>query len=194
MSSPVAVCNKALALLGANTILSLDDDQTEAIVCKAAYNAVRDKVLEDRVWTFASGRTTLNPDAIPPDFGYSYRFLIPNHWVRVVNVDSPNNTGANYVGGKFRWAREGQYILCDSSTINVKFLDRVEDVAQWSAAAIDAFSYALASEICVPLTENSAMMERLLGVYMNRIVDAGATDGAQGVAEQLRATRWRAGR
>lgn len=183
MTSPVAVCNKALALLGANTILSLDDNQTEAIVCKAAYTAVRDKVLEDRAWTFATGRGSLTPDAAPPAFGYSHRFLIPSNIIRVLSVDEPE--GDN----RLKWAREGEYILTGVSVVNIKYIKRVDDLGKWSPAAIDALSYALASEIAVPLTDNATMMERYLGVYIQRIVDAGATDGSQGIPEQLRSDR-----
>lgn len=179
MTSPVAICNKALALVGANTILSLDDDQTEAIVCKAAYNAVRDKVLEDRAWTFATGRIILLPDAVPPAFDYTSRFLIPSNIIRVLQVKSDSRDDF------LDWIREGQYILCNEAKLYVRHIERVIDIAEWSPAAQDAFSYALASEIAVPLTENGAMMERMLSVYMERIKDAGATDGGQGRAERL---------
>jgi hypothetical protein len=188
MSSPVSVCNKALALLGANTILSLNDNQTEAIVCKAAYEAVRDKVLEDRAWTFATGRQILDPDSVAPPFGYARRFLIPSTWIRIFKADNPN------LNGKLKWEREGDYILCNEMQVFATFIQRVDDISKWSPAAIDAFSYLLASEMSLPITENRALMETYRAIYDNLIIDAGATDGAQGRAEQLRADRLRVGR
>lgn len=194
MSSPVAVCNKALALLGANVILSLEDNQTEAIVCKAVYDAVRDKVLEDRAWTFATGRGVPVADSTPPAFGYTYRFLIPSDVIRVVNVGTPVSNSTIVTLTPINWAREGDYVLTHQKNIGWVYIKRAVDLSLWSPAALDAFSYALAAEIAVALTDNSSITERLLAGYESRITDAGATDGAQGTAQQLRATRLKRGR
>lgn len=180
MADPVSVANKAIVLLGGTPILSFEDNSTEAITVKAAYAAVRDKVLEDRQWTFASSRRKLTPDAVAPEFGFSHRFLIPSDVIRIFNADdlSGNNN--------LKWEREEDYILCDSAEIQIKFIKRVDDVSKWTPAAIDCFSYLLASEMAMPLTESISTMSLYANMYADRIVDAGATDGSQGRAEQLR--------
>lgn len=188
MSNPVQVANKALSLVGGELIISFDDDTTEAIVVKAAFDMVRDKVLEDRQWTFASSRMKLTPDAIPPDFGYTYRFLIPSNVIRIFNADklSGNND--------LMWEREGDYILCDSAEIQIKFVERIDDVSKWTPSAVDCFSYLLASEIAMPLTESTEKVAMYANMYSDRLVDAGATDGSQGRAEQLRSRALMRGR
>ena len=53
MATAVSICNQALSLVGANSIISLDDNTTEARLCKAIYEPVRDALLEEHAWTFA---------------------------------------------------------------------------------------------------------------------------------------------
>jgi hypothetical protein len=50
MASEVSICNRALAMLGANTITSLQDGSTEANVCNAVYADARDAVLRSHPW------------------------------------------------------------------------------------------------------------------------------------------------
>lgn len=185
MSSPVAICNKALALVGANTILSLDDDQTEAIVCKAVYNIIRDQVLEQRAWTFATGRKILSPLAEAPEFGFAFQYLIPSTVIRLLGVDEYNQ---NSVGGEGRlyWVREGDKILCDVSQIRVRWISKVDDSNQWSPAFVDAFSYAMAAEIAMPIAHSRTMAEYYQTLYEIKISRASATDGGQGRQEKIR--------
>ena len=54
MSSAVKICNEALLRVGAKTITSLDDDTTEAKVCKVVYKSERDELLDEYDWRFAT--------------------------------------------------------------------------------------------------------------------------------------------
>ena len=65
-TSPVQICNISIGWLGGTLITSLDDGTNEANLCKATYEPSRDQVLEERNWTFATKRTSLNPIADPP--------------------------------------------------------------------------------------------------------------------------------
>ena len=183
MANPVQVANKAIILVGGIPILSFDDDTTEAIAVKASFDMVRDRVLEARQWTFADKRIKLTPDAVAPEFDYSHRFLIPSDVIRVLKVDDLRGMG------ELMWEREGEYILTDASEIQVKYIKRVNDVNKWTPSAIDCFSFSLASELAMPLTEDVQKVQLYAGMYSNKLIDAGATDGAQGRAEQLRSTK-----
>jgi len=75
--SETAICNQALSWLGAGRILSLDDGTELSDLCKDNYEPLRDAVLEEARWTFATKRYEFLPMAEEPAYGYSTQFLIP---------------------------------------------------------------------------------------------------------------------
>jgi len=85
-TSPVEICNLALSWLGGDLIISLTDDSTEAKLCNAVYAPLRDAVLEEREWTFATRR--IQPPALVagPLYGYDKAFQIPIEVIRVLQV------------------------------------------------------------------------------------------------------------
>ena len=56
MVSETSIANQALLWLGGTVITSLDEDSREAIWMKNNYPFIRDAVLEERMWTFATDR------------------------------------------------------------------------------------------------------------------------------------------
>lgn len=171
-SSEVDICNLALGLLGANRISSLDEDDN----CYTQYPICRDACLEDVDWTFATARIVLRaPDAEPPAFGYSKRFLIPTNVLRVIEVN----------GNEYQWDVEGNYILTDEAPCYIKAIIRVTDVRQFSDAFCQALAAKLASVIAIPITNSKGMVEAALTLYERLKADAKANDGRQGSNRQI---------
>jgi hypothetical protein len=177
---PVSICNLALGWLGAQLINTLDDESTEARLCKANFDLVRDAVLEAKAWTFATKRYVLAPDAGAPEFGWSKRFPLPPEVVRVLRCDAPRGDG------RLPWAREGAFILADDTDVlHLAAIVRVEDAAQWSPAFGNAVAARLAAELAVPLSENRSLQADLWSLYERKLKQAGTLDGMQGRAEQF---------
>jgi len=78
MASEVSICNRALAMLGANTITSLQDGSTESNVCNAVYADARDAVLRSHPWSCAIQRATLAQLSTKPVWGYDKAYSLPN--------------------------------------------------------------------------------------------------------------------
>jgi hypothetical protein len=180
VGSPVDICNDALRRVGAATITSLDDNTTEAKVCKGAYEDERDTLLDEHNWVFATTRFSLARDVAEPDWGYSYAYTLPSTVIRVLSADDAT------LQGEMDWQREGGKILCDNAgPIHVRAIQRVEDATTFPPTFADALSYAIAAEICVPLTGNHSLYRDLLAVAEKKATEAANRDASQGRARFL---------
>jgi len=180
--SEVAICNQALSWLGGDKIISLDDDQVEAKLCKANYDLLRDAVLEDREWTFAVAR--IEPPLLvnAPVYGYSHAFQISPNVIRVLQVtDSKSHNWS-----KLDWLREGGTIVTDAARIWARVLVRVTDTTKFSPAFDQVLAARIAMDICLPLTNSPKMMERMTALYGEKIRLAASTDGMQGRSYRTR--------
>lgn len=189
MITDVSICNKSLSLLGFPPIVSLlDENDASAIICNAAYEMVKGEMLEIREWTFAVVRGIMEPSPSPPLFGYENRFVIPANVSRVVEVS--DNPGFDpLVRGKFKWVKEADAILSDANTIYARWLLIDIDENLFTPAFTNAFSYRLAAEIAMPLSEDMSKVELFSGIYELKIREASAQDGGQGVQERITANR-----
>ena len=172
MASDTDICNIALSYLGANKIIDISDKTFEADICLLNYANVRDAVLEDVNWTFATKRIVLkSPDDPPPLFGFSNSFTLTNDILRVIRVN--NNRG--------EWVKEGNKILIDSDTIEIMAIVQVTDPQRFPASFISAFASRLAAEIALPITSSSKHQDKMITMYTAKKKWAIGNDGRQGV-------------
>lgn len=184
MASEVSICNQALSWLGGNLIISLDDQITEAQLCKANYAELRDAVLEEGEWTFATKRFKLLPSPDAPVYGYSHKFEIPNE-VMVVKKATNYKGNAND-SNEFDWRREGDYILANVDVVYIKAIVRITDVKKFNATFNQALAARIAADIAVPLTESSTKEDRMWNKYLIAMSLALPVDGMQGKSDKLR--------
>jgi hypothetical protein len=176
----VEICTAALGFLGTAGITSLEDDTDEARACKAFYSVTRDKVLEERIWTFAKTQYILAPVQSKPGFTWANRFLIPGEIVRIHRVDDGS--------GSFRVPYDilGKFICCDAEKLYVTAVRREVDTSLYSPAFTAALVLNLAATLSVPLTENRQLKADLIAEYQAAIKEASGLDGSQGPPEYPR--------
>jgi hypothetical protein len=176
----IEICTAALNALGTEGITTFEDDTNEARACNAFYAIVRDKVLEERVWSFAKRQYSLAPDAVAPIFGWSKRFAIPGEVVRVHRVDDGS--------GEYRalWDLQGRFILADMDMAFVTAVVRETDTTLYSPGFSLAVALRLAAVLSVPLKENRQLKADLLAEYKYELKEAAGADGAQGKSERIR--------
>lgn len=176
----VGICNLALGYLGGNTIMSLDDDSVEANLCNANYDTCRDAVLEDLDWTFATERFKMStPMAEKPLYEYSSQFLLPDHIIRVIDVNQDDRP----------WCVEGRKILCLDASINVRAIVKVTETNLFTNAFVQCLAPYLAANIAIPLTQSPQLMEGMLALYNQKKMLAGASDTKQGTTKSFR-SKW----
>lgn len=171
--SEVDIANMALGWLGIPRIVNLADNDE----CFNNYPICRDACLEDVDWSFAIERFVLStPVDVAPAFGYSYQYLLPTRVLRVIDVND----------GEYPWVREGNRILTDQATCEVRAVVRVTDTRLFSSSFIQALAARLAATIAIPLTSSKSIAETWWGAYGVFKTAAQANDGRQGTTQQMR--------
>ena len=179
-ASDVSICNQALTWLGANTIMSLNDNSNEAIACKATYEETLNDLLTQRMWTFATQTIELSaPIAGPAGQGYAY--LIPNtlkiQLIHKVFTQSSNNPLP------VEWARQGQYIISQSAGPLYCVCIVSVTPERMPAYFTQALSACLAADMAMGLTRSIKIMDKFEMVAKNKTESAAAADGRQGTSE-----------
>lgn len=180
MASETDICNRALALLGQEKIININDPNNVAEMCNTLYPSSRDKCFEDRMWSFCLKRIMAAPLTVPPPFGYANQFQVPSDCIILRSVDDGNSRGT------LDWVREGDKILTDAAEIAIIYSATVLNPDLWTNAFIEALVFKLASDLAMPLTENAKIRNTYEQDYHRKIQEAGATDGGQGRQVRLR--------
>lgn len=183
--SDVSICNIAISWLGGNRITSLDDDTTEANLCKLNYDSSRDATLEDRNWTFATRRCLPNKLADLPVFGYGAQFQLPPDFIRLVRISKLDSMRDEIED----WTKEQDRLLVNAEVIYMKYIFRCTDATKYSAGFVQALAARIAADICVPLTHDKELFANYWQLYLNKIEQAGAMDGMQGPNIRLQARK-----
>ena len=182
-TSEVSICNQALGWLGADLITSLSDNSTTAELCKNNYPELRDAVMSEAAWTFATARyksVTADLDA----WGVKYRHPVPANWLQVLRVyrTVTNNNKIESVG----WVREGNFILTNEDTVYLWGIDQVTSTSLFSPAFGQCLAARIAADLCVPLTQNVNQQGALWQLYGAKLDKAMMADGLQGSNETIK--------
>ena len=175
-SSPIAICNAALTLSGGNTILSFQDDTTEAKLCNIHYPRLRDVVTAAAQWTHATKRFgPLVPDVATPPYGYTYQYTLPSDLFEVIEATT---------NGRYEiedYAIEDKKLLANvGSGIFIKYIGRVEDTTRFVMLFTEALTARLAAELSIPLAESRSLEAQHMNIYKAKMDEAMAQDGLQG--------------
>jgi hypothetical protein len=152
MATQVSICNMALARFGNVTIADIDENTKESRACKAAWDTVRDELLEAHSWRFAIKRyefgTYLSTVPTFPDDHYYYE--LPAACLRVLELWQ---AGAM---SDAEWSIEDENkLLCNlDEDVQIRYIARVTDVSKYGPAFAACFACSLAAVIGPKLTSN----------------------------------------
>lgn len=186
--SVTSICNKALSRLGANFIIDIDSETTEAQLCKANYDLTRDVVLEEHQWTFAIRRYEL-PKVAGTDVTnqYANKYLLPTEVINVIRAGSEKDDRRP---NPDNFRVENGHIVSDAEKMYVKAVIRITDPQQYSPMFIQALAIRLASELAWPVVQNTNLAQGLLQEYARLLELAAQKDGQQGTTERIRSGRY----
>jgi len=183
-SSVVDICNQALYLLGANVITSLADGTRTANLCNLLWYEVLDTVLRDHPWNCAIVRDELAQDASAPEYEFDYRYQLPAdpYCLRLLGTDQDTYVGHD--GNQYyEYKIEGRYILTNSTTLKIKYIGRITDVAQYDSLLVGALAAKLASELAFPITKSHQVVNQMGTLYQGKLSDAKAVDAQEGAPD-----------
>jgi hypothetical protein len=187
--STVSICNRALDLLGADPITSLEDGSKAANLCQRNFEPSADSVLRLYPWNAALRRARLPALAEQPSWGYRHQFQLPQgpepaFCLRLLEVDN----GTDY-------RVEGRRILADyAAPLDILYIGRIVDIASYDPLLAEAVAAKLAVHLAGNLTESGSRIEAARDYLRQILAEAKAIDAQEGGSSDLVVDAWLAAR
>lgn len=184
MADEVTVCNQALGWLGANLITSFTDRSTEAALCKANYDELRDAVLEEGMWSFARDYYVFDQAATvgdKHDWKYEYSYNVPDGILLVLRVHRLND-----INVEVDWELVDGKLYTDCEEVQAEVVMQVSNVNKFTRTFRQALAYRIAAELAIPLTHDKVLADYYENKFQSRLESALAVDGQQGRNERYR--------
>ena len=192
MSSRVALCNEALALLGDKSIVDLDEQTPQGRACAVSYGPALRAVLSVHPWGCATRRAVLP-------------VVVVSHAQQKVSHAQTSDAG-----GPVAWRRlpddlrllsplegvtlEGRLIVADKpqakKPLAVRYLSSEVEPVDLPAPVSDAVVAALAVRLCEKLTGSKNKQADVIQLYEVRLRAAVRFDSAQAAPAPVSAETW----
>lgn len=181
VTSEVAICNSALAKVGAQRILSLDDNNERAKLLKEQYEKIRDELLYSHPWNFATERASLAPSNVAPKFDWDYQFPLASDVLRVYGTDLPKTEP---------WTVEGRMFMCNYDTVQIKYIKQVTDVSKYTPGFVEVLALKIAADIAYSITQSATLASTLNDKYEKRLREVRSFDAQEGAGDRVYADSW----
>jgi hypothetical protein len=181
MSQPgvLSVCNSALIKIGAERIVSLDDDSKAAVLCNEQFSKIRDDELRAHPWNFAVKRLELAELATPPAFGFAHAYQLPIDCLKILSVES-----------SFPYVIEGRSLLTDAESAQIKYISQIEDVGAWDAGFREVVAIRLACDLAYAIAQSAKLGESMYALYERARSRARSMDAQEGSPQTLVIRDW----
>jgi hypothetical protein len=186
-TSDVEIVNQALILIGANTIASLADPQSEAVVAKTLYDGARASMLRQVPFSFATKWAgPLAP--LVPNIGkeFQYEFQIPPDALRVIRVREPYTAGVTLdVRDLSEWKVFGKRIGTTIAQIDIAYTADVEE-SQDDSLFQQMLAAWLAYLMAPALAQKDGVQDRMLKQFSFLQDQAQLVGALEGVPDRFR--------
>ena len=188
--SDIAICNRALDMLGADPIVSFDDATQVGRLCKRNYEPVRDAVLRAYPWNPAIRRAALPALTEVPAWGFAFQYALPEgpeppRCLRVLSIESET------VGQATEYRIEGRRILSDEGPpLHILYIAQIIDPTRFGPLLADTIAARLAAELAYPLTASTSLGQAMGQSYRDKLTEARAIDAQEGSAGRLSTNEW----
>ncbi|MDR2685595.1 MAG: hypothetical protein LBB23_02360 [Rickettsiales bacterium] len=151
------LCNLALLKLGEQPLANMNEESAPAKLARAIFPSLRNGLLCLYPWNFAIQEFDL--------VRTSGEFILPNGVLRVLEVSSDN------------YKINGRKIVCNAERLTLRaIIDPGENACpDWFCTLLAS---RLACEICLPLTDNQAMLKSLAEQFETEFKNAKFMDSA----------------
>jgi hypothetical protein len=183
--SVVSICNRALDLLGADPITSLEDGSKSASLCQRNFGPSADAVLRLYPWNTALRRARLPAIGEAPAWGYGFQYQLPQgpepaYCLRLLEVDGVAN---------FRV--EGRRILTDAAPpLDILYIGRITDAADYDALLAEAIAARLGVHLAANLTESGPRIEAARNYFNDILAQAKSCDAQEGGSVNFTVDAW----
>ena len=182
--SPVAVCSRALILVGAEPITSYDDGNNEALIASNMYEDVARSSLLNTRWRFSTNQAVLNRLSDAPTGRFDAAYQLPSGWL-MTHVVTVNDTPIEY-------QTYGDKLFCNeaaSSELVLDFTYRADEQG-WPSYFTIAVEYELASVFAVSLARDQSLAQLMSQQAATSMMRARNLDAQQQTTRKLSTSRF----
>ncbi len=176
--SDIGLCSRALVRLGAHPISSFSDGTASSEIAGLLYAPVRDYLLSSYAWSFATGQVNLIKLEADPAADYSSAFQLPNDFLRAISA------GVGTRGRGISYRIIGNQLHCNADSVLLTYIYQPEEES-FPPYFDMAMIARLASEFCLPLTENVSRSEILAKLAEQEFARARQIDAQQDSPNRL---------
>jgi hypothetical protein len=181
MASKVDIANEALLMLGANSITSFTDNDSNAVLVNRFYEGERDAVLRSHRWNCAITTANLASLATAPIIDWAFKFTLPTdpYCLRILDVRT--------VSGdiKLDHAIQGRELLTEESTVDITYIQRLEDATLFDALLHQAIVFRIAWKLAYPITRSHTVMSQMGAMFESIVREARTIDSQEGTPETI---------
>jgi len=167
MATDIDIASNALQMIGAGSINSFDDSGAGAAVAKALYEDLLTALLTDTYWRFAMKKQSLNQLSQSPLNEFKYAYQIPTDNLKIERI---------YPRIFYKIYRD--LIYTDASSIEIDYAFR-PDTTLLPSYFVLAFTYKLASEFSLAVTDNEQKNALYEGKFRDALAKAFSADAQQ---------------
>jgi len=200
--STTDIANRALQMLGANTILALTDATREARAADTCYDSCRKAELRSHPWNFAVKRVILAPDATAPAFGYAYQFTLPSDCLRVplprdATLDwraEGNKLLTNTLQSPWLGATQASSSTGTGAKLMLAYIADITDTTQYDALFIEVLAARMAVAMCDQITQSNTKKQAIEGDYKALVSEARKVNAMENLPAEPVEDPWFLGR
>ncbi|MGR7394096.1 hypothetical protein ACU63O_11170 [Klebsiella aerogenes] len=165
MASVIEICNRALSNIGNNrSINSLNEASKEAGQCSLYYESIRDAVLADFDWNFAT-KTVALADTNNPPLDWDYAYTYPTDCLKIIEIPVP---GIRYPNAAMR-VQYIQSVNYDAEAKGVRSAGKANATTTLLSAPLNAFgAYKTFGGTWDPFSQKSAPISAAVGTKTGR--------------------------
>ena len=178
--SDIDIINRALAKIGDQRITSRGDNNNRARLMDGLYDGMRDELLRECPWNFATKRTTLSANPTAPIYEWATAFDIPADLLYMVSTE-----------GKIAYRLEGNQILANqANSLKITYIRRVTDPTEFDTGFAESLASKLAYEGASNITADNALQDRLFNAYNLTLLRAKKFDGQEDDSRKWAVDDW----
>jgi len=179
------ICNKALVLVGANTISSFTQNTTESNVANQLYESTLENLLTRCRWRFASKQAQLSKNSSNPDARYESSYALPNDAFIIHTVTVADDI--------IKYDRYGQNLFTNTTSSDTVIADYTFQPSEsiFPPYFKQTLVFELASLFAGAIARNDQLSELYHKRSIAQLAIAKATDGQAQTTRRLNVDRFR---
>lgn len=167
-TTKIGIINRALQLLGSQSINSLSENSNGAKVMLRAYDSIFLAELRKYTWNFAIKRASLPVDATAPIFGKARSYPLPGDFLFL----APEET-TFYNPDPRDYNVEGSNIISSlTPPLNIRYISNNIVESQFDVLFAEAFAHALAVATCEEVTNSNTKLSNITQLYKDIVGEA----------------------